>query len=100
MWNNVGVVLNLDAKGKCPGAAACILFFGKRETFHYEERSNFFTLTVKKFDHIQCFTSKWQFRETVGLAMNISTELRMELLQEDGNWILENFELSLKVPIS
>jgi hypothetical protein len=100
MWNNVGVMLKLNAKGKCPGAAAWILFFGKREAFHYEERINLFTLTVKKFDHIQCFTSKWRFRQSVGLAMNISTELRMKLLQEDGNWILENLELSLKVPIS
>jgi hypothetical protein len=97
IWNEVAVSLDLDAKGK--GAAAFILFFGKREAFHYEERSNLFTLTVKKFDHIQCFTSKWRFRQSVGLAMNISTELRMELLQEDGNWILENLELSLKVPI-
>jgi len=100
MWNNVAVILNLDAKGKCPGMAACILFFGKRETFQYEQRNNLFTITVKKFDFIRCYTSKLRFRESVGLAMNISTELKMELLQEDGNWILENLELSLKVPIS
>jgi hypothetical protein len=100
MWNRVAVILNVDAKGKCPGVATCILFYGKRETFQYEQRNNLFTITVKKFDYIRCYTSKLRFRESVGLVMNISGELKMELLQEDGSWILESVELSLKVSIS